>query len=562
VGNLSGSGDDSSLASDFCDPLQGEVHPGLHYTTTNVGEAMPGVLTPLSWSLWGPVADHAMREGAYAIGVFSQSERAAGAPNIVDIFSGRVAMLVEFLALMGDRLPGSTGAEVVQGIFGRVPDGLEFHPTRRRYPVVGWRLPASFIRTPVMLRAMNQEQDRWWKQSVKTVSELDLAGATRLFAEAQQHFRRAAVVQGIATFGGIQPVHTALSRLLTRYADIEGVGDLSILLAPSGGAEMLVVRDIWRASRGQIGVADVVREHGFHGPREGELASVVWREDDAPLQKMISQYRERDDSFDPDATERRRAAERHDAERRLLSVSPSHQRPAVRALLATSRRRLSLRGVAKRAFVQGVDGSRLAARRAGTLLAEQGKLQCPDDVFFLTTSELTGELPPNPHDVIRRRRERWNHYREFSVPSEWTGSPTLSPRTDTQKPRPTAATATTVTGVGVSPGIAVGTIRVLTDPDFAEVEPGEILVTTTTDPSWCSIMFISSALVVDIGGALSHAAVVAREMGIPCVVNTRTGTQQLHTGDLVRVDGTQGTVEILQPQTDNNTTEVDHGRQD
>ncbi len=86
----------------------------------------------------------------------------------------------------------------------------------------------------------------------------------------------------------------------------------------------------------------------------------------------------------------------------------------------------------------------------------------------------------------------------------------------------------------------------VTEPDFAEVESDEILVAPTTDPSWSSIMFVSKALVVDIGSALSHAAVVARELGLPCVVNTRDGTRLLHTGDRVRVDGTAGTVHILE----------------
>ena len=72
-----------------------------------------------------------------------------------------------------------------------------------------------------------------------------------------------------------------------------------------------------------------------------------------------------------------------------------------------------------------------------------------------------------------------------------------------------------------------------------------MLVAETTDPSWSSIMFISSALVMDSGGALSHAAVVARELEIPCVVNTHTGTKRIRTGDRVRVDGDAGTVEIL-----------------
>jgi pyruvate,water dikinase len=95
--------------------------------------------------------------------------------------------------------------------------------------------------------------------------------------------------------------------------------------------------------------------------------------------------------------------------------------------------------------------------------------------------------------------------------------------------------------------VVEGVARVVSDPAFEEVEPDEILVSATTDPSWSSIMFISSALVVDIGGALSHAAVVARELGIPCVVNTRDGSRLLRTGDLLRVDGGTGTVEVLKP---------------
>ena len=102
-----------------------------------------------------------------------------------------------------------------------------------------------------------------------------------------------------------------------------------------------------------------------------------------------------------------------------------------------------------------------------------------------------------------------------------------------------------ISGLGVSAGVAEGRVRVVVDPSFAEVEPGEVLVTSTTDPSWASIMFLSSALIVDIGGPLSHAAVVARELGVPCVVNTRTGSSVLRTGDVVRVDGNTGSVEIL-----------------
>ena len=107
-----------------------------------------------------------------------------------------------------------------------------------------------------------------------------------------------------------------------------------------------------------------------------------------------------------------------------------------------------------------------------------------------------------------------------------------------------------ISGLGVSAGVAEGRVRVVVDPSFAEVEPGEVLVTSTTDPSWASIMFISRGLVVDVGGALSHASVVARELGIPCVVNTRTGTRDIRTGDVLRIDGTTGTVDVLSTSAD------------
>lgn len=89
----------------------------------------------------------------------------------------------------------------------------------------------------------------------------------------------------------------------------------------------------------------------------------------------------------------------------------------------------------------------------------------------------------------------------------------------------------------VSAGAVEGQARVLTTPDFAAVKAGEILVAPSIDPSWSSVMFIAGGLVIDIGGALSHAAVVAREMGQPCVVNTRSGTLTDGVGRSLDVSG-------------------------
>jgi pyruvate,water dikinase len=107
-----------------------------------------------------------------------------------------------------------------------------------------------------------------------------------------------------------------------------------------------------------------------------------------------------------------------------------------------------------------------------------------------------------------------------------------------------------VAGIGACGGTVEGRARVVLDPAFDDVEDGEILMAPFTDPSWASVMFTSAAVVVDIGSALSHAAVVARELGVPCVMGTDGGTRRVGTGDWCRVDGTAGTLTILRPAHD------------
>lgn len=102
-----------------------------------------------------------------------------------------------------------------------------------------------------------------------------------------------------------------------------------------------------------------------------------------------------------------------------------------------------------------------------------------------------------------------------------------------------------LTGIGASTGTVEGIVRVVVEPS-GDLQPGEILVVPVTDPTWVSLMIDSSAVVVDSGGVLSHAAIIARELSIPCVVNTQLGTQILRTGDRVKVDGQAGTVELLE----------------
>ena len=127
------------------DPLHSSSEPGVHWTTVNLGEAIPGVQTPLSWSLWDRAVNQGMREAAFALGVLTPAERRT--LNSLGIFYGRVAFAADTIALIGDRLPGTTGQEAVESVFADA-SAMAFSPTRRRYPWVAWRLPRNFLRTP------------------------------------------------------------------------------------------------------------------------------------------------------------------------------------------------------------------------------------------------------------------------------------------------------------------------------------------------------------------------------------------------------------------------------
>ena len=149
---------------------------------------------------------------------------------------------------------------------------------------------------------------------------------------------------------------------------------------------------------------------------------------------------------------------------------------------------------------------------------------------------------PAVRNLVATRRTRHTGYGGLELPDIFTGCPA-----------PTAigtdAGAEAVTGLGVSSGIVEGSARVIVELGDDEVESGEILVCRTTDPGWASYFFVAGGVVIDVGGPISHGAIVARELGIPCVINTRNGTQRLHTGDRIRVDGTTGTVTLIQHPT-------------
>jgi pyruvate,water dikinase len=101
-------------------------------------------------------------------------------------------------------------------------------------------------------------------------------------------------------------------------------------------------------------------------------------------------------------------------------------------------------------------------------------------------------------------------------------------------------------GLAASRGVAEGKVRVLRDPSHADdFEPGEVLVVAAADTGWAPLFLAASGVITELGGPLSHAAIILREYAVPAVVNVKGATLSLHDGDVVRIDGDAGTVEVL-----------------
>jgi len=526
--------------------FDGDWNPDVYWTTTNFGEAAPGVLTPMSWHLWSEGGEETTRHVFNALGALERSRVRVPADSrqrLIGQFHGRIAHNVDILIEMADRLPGGQGAALAEQIIGSVPPDITIQPTKRRLPIVAVRIPPAFILAPRRLRAVQADTFAWWRREIARSPSLTLTEARAQFDDGLRHFVSTMTTHVLCLFAGVAPINEQIGKLAAKAGDPELAG--RVLAGQGSHAELDVVGDLWAMSRGTPAVDAFLAAHGYHGPDEGELLSRMWREDPVPVHAMVERYRAKPDDESPEHVLRERAADRERAERELLAGLPARRRGEARLTLALARKYVPLRGIGKASFLQSIDVARAAVRRAGEVLTESGTLSEPDDAFLLRYSEFTAVRPGEAmQDVVAERRAERERLQPLVLETAWKGRPEVRVRElHDQDDR----AGLTVSGIGACPGTVEAPVRVVMDPTFDDVEEGEILVAPVTDPGWASIMFTSSGLVVDIGGPISHAAVVARELGIPCVMGTGDGTARLRTGDICRVDGHAGTVEVLRP---------------
>ncbi|MEU4765921.1 rifamycin-inactivating phosphotransferase [Actinosynnema sp. NPDC023794] len=176
-------------------------------------------------------------------------------------------------------------------------------------------------------------------------------------------------------------------------------------------------------------------------------------------------------------------------------------------------------------------------------LVRDGVLREAEDIFFLRFQELQEVVRANQvdHELVSRRKDAFRSHQALTPPRVLTSDGETLNGAYRRDDLPAGA----LVGLAVSAGIVEGRARVILDMAEADVEPGDILVTTHTDPSWSPLFVAIAGLVTEVGGLMTHGAVIAREYGLPAVVGVERATRVIQDGQRIRVDGTDGHVEIL-----------------
>ena len=331
-------------------------------------------------------------------------------------------------------------------------------------------------------------------------------------------------------------------------------GDASLTAEFDKGVDGL--RDRVKASHSVFSTAfeQFLYDFGYRGPNEWDMGSDVWETKPSLPLAMIERMR----LLDEDQSPRARAAEQHKifdaavAEAKAFIGDNAESLALFEMAVKSTHRFAGYRERGKANCVRVLHEARVAMAELGRRMAQRGHLSKASDIFLAVDDELDGLMidPTYLKDRLVEREAEWKKLFGLDVPMF----------IDTTKPIPPASSLKYLTDVAVdtvkvgdvltggasSSGVTRGIARIVLSPDDAtNLEPGDILVAPQTDPSWTPLFVVSGAVVVDVGAPNSHAMIVSRELGIPCVAGVYGATRRIPDGATIEVDGAAGTVTIV-----------------
>lgn len=557
-----------------------------YYTRANAGEVLPDPCSPLGWSL---VFEEGLLKGwlrgFVEFGIYADGELPDDPPPVAGLFGGYFYLNLSHMRLMGLRM-GMTVEQFDAALLGSHPDAPPYEPhpddvnpgcSEKSAATIGEILQRTEF-PEIDQDALRVRGLRRSRPDLRSLSDVELVAHARSFlGELDNAFARHDYSSLASTVGqsmlaqlcadagrpdllldlisGLGDVESAspssglwdLSRTVNASVELRALfdqGAAAVAAALPGATESDVAHFRWAFD-------GFLSEYGMRGPNEWDIRARSWDADPVQALAHVDTLRHSTDDGSPAARAQRLTARRQAAAEELRqALAGQEDKLATLELgLRSAKDTIPLREQTKANAVVVVNEVRLAVRELGRRGVEAGRLTEPEDVMMLLAAELDAYVAdPAAHSPVIA--ERLVGYRSlFELEPPFILAKDVPPLTQWKRrlrDREVAATEGTVlTGVGGSAGTYTGRARVIKDlADAVALEPGDVMVAPLTDAAWTPLFLVAGAVVVDMGALNSHAVVVSREVGLPCVLSVTGATSIITDGMVLTVDGTAGTVTV------------------
>jgi nucleoside-diphosphate-sugar epimerase/phosphohistidine swiveling domain-containing protein len=520
------------------------------FVATNLSEALPGPFSPASAS----ATVRGLRAGGVSIAERLRVPGIIGreiATRSIGTFAHRVYGGVTSVYYMATSMPGTNPDSLTDQFFGReLGDTPVFGPERppQEKPRLGRRLRdlVGVGLTGVGLVAGSTTESHVYVGDVDRLERLLAADLTKLDDNRLQSL--ILLARDLVVYGWVLSAWAALFCTATATAAARlGGGELP---APgqdvASGRALASLRRLTDLARTNPEAADVLSgpEHvlatiqerlpelyraiveelskvGHRGPAECELRSVTYGDDPEQFARMLAKSLARRPDTLP-----------------APEIEPAGtSRGKLGAKLAA--RQIRDREIRRDKVVRATWILRRLLREYAQRLVESVILDQVDDIFFFQIDELEA-LPPDTRQVVARRRAEMSRLTGAQPPSAFSGS--WTPTADVSPLQP----GQVLQGLGVSGGRVKGRVRIVDQHTIDNLLPDEVLVAEVTDVGYTPAFAYAGAVITNLGGPMSHAAIVAREFGVTCVVDARNATRRLPDGAMVEVDGSTGEIKLLE----------------
>ena len=554
-----------------------------------VREVMPDVVTPVTVS---------MLEGMLA-GFFDPIFHLLcvdrGDHPAFDVIAGRVYFNANLWAAVIGCMPGSGifdgttfagGHRGLQEVTRRLQIATEEDLPDLKHKKIRFilKLPliiaGSLRNTPArgrrILEQIGAEADKWYRLDMTTLSCEQI---TEYLGQIVNQFEE--LLSHVLYLFGMISAYPILHWICTKWLSdddscamqlLAGVGDMTDAVAgldlwrlaavadkSNEVKEIILSDDQWDTLKGKLAESDsgkgflkswrdFMHNHGHHCRGEIELYNRRWFETPDYILKLVRGYMSQVERIDPIRNHAERAEQRRQLEQKCRrQIRNPIKRLIFNHYLVHSQQGWVFRENVKSEVVKLLTAMRRLLLELGGKLTERGVLAEQDDIFFLRLDEMSpvvqGSATFDIRRVIADRRTEYDKNSLIAPPDVIFGK--FDPDTCIY-PEPDED-AEVLNGLAVSPGIVTGKARVILRADADEhLLAGEILVAPFTDPGWTPYFVPAAAIVMDEGGMISHGSIIAREYGIPAVVNVGGATRIIRTGQKIRVDGNRGIVTIIE----------------